>query len=135
MYPAISFQSFVSQCKRASNTKIVITARVRTYDGKVMFSQVCVCSGGKYPIQPWTGGGYPIQPWMEGGYPIQPWMGGVPDPALEGGTPTLDRGGTHPMSRGYPKLGWGVPHLRGYPIPCPGGTPTLDGGRGTPSHV
>ena len=52
--------------------------RPRTYVRReVMFSQLCVCSGG---------GGYPIQPW-KGGVPHPMSGGGVPHPALEGGYP------------------------------------------------
>ena len=87
--------------------------------GKVMFSQVSVCShfGGWEGYLPWTGERAYL-PWMEEGY--LPWMWR--------GVPTLDRGmGTY--------LGWweGIPTLdrKGYLLWMGGGVPTLDGGGGT----
>ena len=93
---------------------------------------------GVYPIPgpgPEGRGGTPSQVQVQmGGIPVQPWMGGVPHsliggthPALDGGTPSLDR------DRGYPHWGEGnsIQGRTGYP--CPRGVLLIQGWMGVPS--
>ena len=91
----------------------LITARVRTYDGRLCFHRcvsVQLSGGGGTPSQVWVGG-YPISGLGGGGYPIPgPGPGGYPVPG-PGGYP-------------IPSLGvYPIPGPQGYPIPGPGGYP------------
>ena len=130
----------------------IITARVRTYDGRLCFHR-CVSvqlSGGGYPIPSLSrgiphprsgGGGYSIS--GRGGTPSQ--VGGGTPSQVWGGTPSQVQGGTPSQVGGYPISGLGgypIPGLGGYPIPGPGvphlrsgGVPHLRSRGGTPSQV
>ena len=109
-----------------SNLKLIITARVRTYDGRLCFHR-CVSvqlSGGGYHVVSLGRGGTPSHVWL-GGYPISG-PGGYPISGL----------GEYPIPgpRGYPIPGPGVPHPRSWGVPHPrfGGTPSQVRGEGVP---
>ena len=82
---------------------LIITTRVRTYDGRLCFHKcVSVQLSGGYPISGLGRGGAPFQVWV-GGYPIsglgrvgtpsqvQVW-GGTPSQVQMGGTPSQVQG-------------------------------------------
>ena len=103
--------------------------RPRTYVRReVMFSQVCVCSGGVPHLR--SGGVPHLRSGGVGGYPISG-LGGYPISGRGWGVP-------HLRSGGYPISGLGgVLHLRSRGVPHlrSRGVPHLRSGGGTPSQV
>ena len=125
----------------------LVTARVRTYDGRLCFHRcvsVQLSGAGGTPSKVWLGGGgtpsqvYPGYPpdqvWI--GYPPQTWDGEPPTPDLGQGTPPGPGMGNHPpqtWDRVPPlDLGWGTPPPPTWdgeppPLTWDGGTPPRPG--------